>query len=136
MIAKKVKRKLQQLDLDAIEVQFDSTGEEKPNQDVVIGKTVFTEVQQQSLEDYLRVRQNNVHFGALCKLYGIRHRNLQKLFTEEVLTPDAKLESASCTAKDLHMLIKYLVDRSKIPEIRFSSSAQQPSNEAFDFFSR
>ena len=31
LIAKKVKRKLQQLDLDAIEVQFDSTGEEKPN---------------------------------------------------------------------------------------------------------
>lgn len=53
-------------------------------------------------------------------MYGIRHRNLQKLFTEEVLTPDAKMESASCAHKDFHMLIKYLVDRSKIPELKFS----------------
>jgi hypothetical protein len=55
--------------------------------------------------------------------------------TEEVLTPDAKLESASCTAKDLHMLIKYLADRSKQPELKFSS-VQSNYNEAFDFLSK
>ena len=121
--------------MDVDEFQFKSTGEEKPNEDVVIGKTVFMEVQEQSLEEYLQKRENNVHFGALCKMYGIRHRNLQKLMSEEVLTPDAKLESASCTAKDLHMLIRYLADRSKQPELKFSS-VQSNSNETFDFFSK
>jgi hypothetical protein len=73
-ITRKAKSKLLSLDLDAFE--FKSTGEEKSNEDVVIGKTVFMEVQEQSLEEYLRVRKNNTHFSALCKMYGIRHRNL------------------------------------------------------------
>lgn len=69
-------------------------------------------------------------------MYGIRHRNLQKLLTEEVLTPDAKLESASCTAKDLYMFIRYLVERGRQPELKFSEVQSANKSEGFDFLSR